>query len=91
MTPMWPMAPVVPIGGWGYSAYRAYKAVGAIGFIASYISMLFDLLPRIGLQLTFIIAASFYAYRYIAREIKRTRSAENDGGGGIPHPFKWGG
>ena len=63
------------VAGW----FGGYKAVGVIGFIASYVSMVFDLLPRIGLQLTFIIAASFYAYRYIAREIKRTRSAENRG------------
>ena len=63
------------IVGW----FGGYKAIGTIGFIASYISMFFDLLPKIGLQLSFIVVASYYAFRYISREIKRTRSAENRG------------
>lgn len=41
--------------------------------------MFFDLFPRIGLQLLFIAIASFYAYKYISKEIRRTRSAENRG------------
>ncbi len=56
-----------------------YKAIGIFGLIASYIAMLFDLFPRIGLQLLFIAIASFYAYKYISKEIRRTRSAENRG------------
>ena len=61
--------------GW----FGGYKAVGALGLIASYIAMFFDLLPRIGLQVLFISLASYYAYKYISKEIKRTRSAENRG------------
>ena len=63
------------IVGW----YGGYKAIGIIGFVASYISKFFDFLPRIGLQATFIAIAAFYAYKYISKEIKRTRSAENKG------------
>src|SRR5210317_1858407 len=63
------------VAGW----FGGYKAVGAIGFAASLLSDGFELLPRIGLQALIISVGFFYSYKYIAKEIKRTRSAENRG------------
>ena len=63
------------VGGW----FGGYKAIGILGFIASLISDGFELLPRIGLQALIISVATYYSYKYISKEIKRTRSAENKG------------
>lgn len=63
------------IAGW----FGAYKAVGLIGLIASFVSMFFASLPKIGLQLLIIAIGAYFAYNYISKEIKRTNSAENRG------------
>jgi len=57
----------------------AYKLVGIFGYAASIVGNLFDVFPRIGIQVLFISVGSFYAVRYISSEVKRTRSAENRG------------
>ena len=63
------------VGGW----FGGYKAVGVIGFVASLLSDGFELLPRIGIQSLIIFIGFYYSYKYISKEIKRTRSAENSG------------
>ena len=63
------------VGGW----FGGYKAVGVIGFVASLLSDGFELLPRIGIQSLIIFIGFYYSYKYISKEIKRTRSAENRG------------
>ena len=63
------------VTGW----FGGYKLIGVIGFIASLISKLLDVFPRIGIQALFILVGSYYAIRFILSEIKRTRSAENRG------------